>query len=63
MKLIPCPKCRKLCSPEIESCEHCACPVRAIVEQRRKQATWIIVICVLFFLLLLGVTIFFAAQM
>lgn len=63
MKLIPCPKCRQLCPPETESCEHCGCPVRAIIEQRNKQATWIIAIVVLSFLLLLAITIIAASRM
>ena len=63
MKLVPCPKCRKLCPPETASCEHCGCPVRAIIEQRNKQATWIIAIVGLSFLLLLAITIIAASRM
>jgi hypothetical protein len=37
--------------------------VRAIIEQRNKQATWIIAIVVLSFLLLLAITIIAASRM
>lgn len=63
LKLIPCPRCRKLCRPDTESCESCGCPVRKITERQQKQVKVVVVVIVLIFLLLLANSIYWATKL
>ena len=63
MEVIPCPRCRQLCQRQTERCETCGCPVRLIVEKRRRLATVAIVTVVILFLLLLANSIYWATKL
>lgn len=63
MELIPCPRCRVLCSPQTERCERCGCAVRAVVERQRKLVRRAVVVAVILFLLLLANSLYWATKL